>query len=59
MRPEAACLDRKFFSPEFIFRAAKLFTDACGELLLALLGICGITLETVSVSDKGQVGLVR
>jgi len=37
MRPEAGCLGRESFSPEFILAAAKLFTVGCGggEGLLA------------------------
>jgi hypothetical protein len=53
MRPEGLCLGRKTFSPTFIFGAPKLFTAGCGELLLALLASGSITLETVSVHDKG------
>jgi hypothetical protein len=37
MRPWPECLERKTFSPAFIFGSAKLFTDSCGELLGALL----------------------
>jgi hypothetical protein len=38
MRPWPECLERKTFSPAFIFGPAKLFTDSCGELPEALLG---------------------
>jgi hypothetical protein len=37
MRPWPECLERKTFSLDFIFRAAELFTEDCGELLGALL----------------------
>jgi hypothetical protein len=37
MRPGPACLERKTFSPDFIFDSAKLFTAGCGELFRALL----------------------
>jgi hypothetical protein len=37
MRPRQGCLEGKTFSPVFLFSAAKLFTDSCGELLRALL----------------------
>jgi len=39
MRPRQSCLERKTFSPDFIFSAAELFTDgeeSPGKLLLAL-----------------------
>jgi hypothetical protein len=39
MRPWLTCLERKSFSPEFIFGAAELFTEACGELRGALLAL--------------------
>jgi len=37
MRPGQACLERKSFPVDFIFGAAELFTENCGELLEALL----------------------
>jgi len=51
MRPGQACLERKTFSPDFIFGAAELFTAGCGELLGALLAVGCITLETVSANE--------
>jgi hypothetical protein len=48
MRPWQGCLERKRFSLDFTSGAAELFTEACGELLGALLALGGITLETVS-----------
>jgi hypothetical protein len=39
MRPWQQCLERKTFSLTFIFGAAKLFTEGCGELLRALLAL--------------------
>jgi hypothetical protein len=39
MRPGQECLERKTFSLDFNFVSAELFTDACGELLGALLVI--------------------
>jgi hypothetical protein len=32
MRPRQGCLERKTFSLDFIFGAAKLFTAGCGEI---------------------------
>jgi len=37
MRPWQACPERKSFSLDFIFGAAELFTEGCGELIEALL----------------------
>jgi hypothetical protein len=37
MRPWRECLERKSFSLDFMTRAAKLFTDSCGELRRGLL----------------------
>ena len=37
LRSNRRCLVRKSFPLEFIFGAAELFTEGCGELLLALL----------------------
>jgi hypothetical protein len=39
MRPWPECLERKSFSLLFIFGAAELFTEDCGELLGALLAL--------------------
>jgi len=39
MRPRQVCLERKTFSSGFIFGAAELFTEACGELLCVLLDL--------------------
>ena len=39
MRPRQACLERKTFSPDFIFGAAKLFTAGCGEVWEDLLAV--------------------
>ena len=39
MRPRQECLERKTFSLHFIFGAAELFTEDCGELLGALLAL--------------------
>jgi hypothetical protein len=39
MRPRRACLERKTFSPDFIFAAAKLFTAGCGEAWEDLLAV--------------------
>ena len=40
MRPWQACLERKTFSLDFIFRAAELFTFGCGALDRVLLAEC-------------------
>jgi len=40
MRPGQACLERKSFSLDFIFRAAELFTFGCGALARTLLAEC-------------------
>jgi hypothetical protein len=40
MRPWQACLERKTFSLDFIFRAAELFTFGCGALIRTLLAEC-------------------
>jgi hypothetical protein len=37
MRPWQVCLERKSFSLDFIFGAAKLFTVGCGELFRGFL----------------------
>jgi hypothetical protein len=39
MRPWQGCLERKSFPLHFIFGAAELFTEGCGELLGALLAL--------------------
>lgn len=40
MRPGQACLERKTFSLDFIFRAAELFTFGSGALVWTLLAEC-------------------
>ena len=39
MRPGQECLERKSVSRHFIFGAAELFTEGCGELPEALLAL--------------------